>query len=64
MRKKVDIQDKMVGMMETGHYTPLQGYRHLKNNYNQMSDCERTTDSCRAMIALEEVDATDFADRL
>ena len=61
---KLDVRDAMVRMMETGYYTPLQGWRHLKATYNQMSIAERNTDGCRAMIALDIFDATDFGNRI
>ena len=57
-------QDLIVKLMECGRLSPLDGYRRLKKNFAAMTACERTTDHCRAMIDLEEHDATTFMERI
>jgi hypothetical protein len=55
---------QIVSAMETGKIGPLKGYKMLRQAYARMTDCERTTDACRAMVALEDVDNTSWAERV
>jgi hypothetical protein len=56
--------DQIVVAIETGKISPLKGYKMLRRAYARMTDCERTTDMCRAMVALEDVDNTSWAERV
>jgi hypothetical protein len=57
-----DRQNEIVEGMTAGTIEPLLGYRMLRANYQCMDETERTTDVCRAEIALQDHDAITFGD--
>jgi len=57
-------QDLITRLIEAGRLTPLKGHQMLQENYKAMTECEKTTDICRAQLELENHDGLTFAEKL